>query len=113
MDDFQTKMQKMYDYYGVKNDNQLSIKLGYTSNSAIHRWRKERKIPDKYLLIISKNIDTINSNTNSQLQSSADNPKLQSEVFKEFLELFKEYGNDKILLPVIDKLKEIERISKE
>lgn len=51
--DFNAQIGKMYEYYGVSNDNQLAQKLGYSSNSAIAQWRKNDKIPDKYLLIIS------------------------------------------------------------
>ena len=36
--------------------------------------------------------------------------KLQSKIFKEFIGLYVEYGNDKLLMPVIEKLKEIEQI---
>jgi hypothetical protein len=59
--DFNAQIAKMYQYYGVSNDNQLAQKLGYSSNSAIAQWRKNDKIPDKYLLIISGDKETDNS----------------------------------------------------
>ncbi|WP_258032946.1 LexA family transcriptional regulator [Campylobacter concisus] len=59
--DFNAQIAKMYQYYGVSNDNQLAQKLGYSSNSAIAQWRKNDKIPDKYLLIISRDKETDNS----------------------------------------------------
>ena len=59
--DFNAQIAKMYQYYGVSNDNQLAQKLGYSSNSAIAQWRKNDKIPDKYLLIISEDKETDNS----------------------------------------------------
>ena len=53
MDAFDEQMQELYDYYGAANDNQLSKKLALSSNSEIAAWRKDRKIPTKYLLKIS------------------------------------------------------------
>lgn len=87
----------------------------------LNMWQYRGVIPAKKLIEISEKLNVsidllINGDTNdinSQPQPSTDNPKLQSEIFKEFLELFKDYGNDKILLPIIEKLREIERISKE
>ncbi|QCD51746.1 helix-turn-helix domain-containing protein [Campylobacter sp. RM16192] len=87
----------------------------------LNMWQYRGVIPAKKLIEIADKLNAsvdllINGDTNSTnlpKQTPAHNPKLQSEVFKEFLELFKEYGNDKLLLPIIDKLKEIERISKE
>ncbi|WP_172202058.1 helix-turn-helix domain-containing protein [Campylobacter sp. RM16188] len=87
----------------------------------LNMWQYRGVIPAKKLIEISEKLNVsidllINGDTNDinlQLQPSTDNPKLQSEIFKEFLELFKDYGNDKILLPIIEKLREIERISKE
>ncbi|MGF7403877.1 hypothetical protein [Campylobacter concisus] len=50
MDAFDERMQELYHYYGASNDNQPSKKLVLSSNSAIVVWRKDRKIPTKYLL---------------------------------------------------------------
>ena len=63
MDAFDEQMQELYDYYGAANDNQLSKKLALSSNSAIAAWRKDRKIPTKYLLKIS--MEKNNSHQNS------------------------------------------------
>ena len=67
MDAFDGQMQELYDYYGVANDNQLSKKLALSSNSAIAAWRKDRKIPTKYLLKIS-----IEKNSSHQNLDDAD-----------------------------------------
>lgn len=47
---------------GVSNDNQLSKKLGYTSNSAISEWNRDKKIPDKILRKYYESNSTSTSN---------------------------------------------------
>ncbi|OPA77225.1 hypothetical protein BFG04_03780 [Campylobacter pinnipediorum subsp. pinnipediorum] len=107
-DDF----KKLYAYYGVENDNQLSLKLGYKSNSAISNWRKENKIPDKYSFIISTNIgnNNISISGNDNKIATTDN---YSDKFKEFLNLYEKYGNDAVLESFIKKLKTIKEISED
>lgn len=60
--DIEAQFKKLYEYYNVLNDNQLSKKLGYKSNSAVSNWRTENKIPDKYSFIVN----SISSDANVQ-----------------------------------------------
>lgn len=55
--------------------------------------------------------DNIAFSGDGNFVSEPKNSKLQSKIFKEFMELYTEYGNDKILMPAIEKLKEIKQIS--
>ncbi|AVK80625.1 peptidase S24 [Campylobacter fetus subsp. testudinum] len=49
------QIKKLREYYGVDNDNQLSIALGLKDNSSIPQWRKNKRVPAKHLLKISNN----------------------------------------------------------
>ncbi|CUU76938.1 transcriptional regulator [Campylobacter hyointestinalis subsp. hyointestinalis] len=49
------QIKKLREYYGVDNDNQLSIALGLKDNSSIPQWRKNQRVPAKHLLKISNN----------------------------------------------------------
>lgn len=116
---FDEQIKALYDYYGVSNDNQLSKKLGYTSNSALADWRKKQKIPAKYLLNISMNRAGAIAIGNQNIAINGDNNTLnhQNDItntpkFKEFLELFKAYGNEKALNDFITKLNNIKEASK-
>lgn len=59
---------------GVSNDNQLSKKLGYTSNSAISEWNRDKKIPDKILI---KYYESNSISTPPPSQDTIPIPKLQ------------------------------------
>ncbi|MGH1601058.1 hypothetical protein [Campylobacter majalis] len=115
---FDEQIKALYDYYGVSNDNQLSKKLGYTSNSALVDWRKKQKIPAKYLLNISMNRAGAIAIGSQNIAINGDNNALnhQNDItntpkFKEFLELFTKYGNDATLDGFIKKLNALKEIS--
>lgn len=48
MNEVEEIISKLYDVYGVSNDNQLSKELGLKSNSSISNWRKSGIVPEKY-----------------------------------------------------------------
>ncbi|MFA9238259.1 MAG: helix-turn-helix transcriptional regulator [Candidatus Paceibacteria bacterium] len=48
MNEVEEIISKLYDAYGVSNDNQLSKELGLKSNSSISNWRKSGIVPEKY-----------------------------------------------------------------
>lgn len=52
-------ISKLYEFYGVSNDNQLSKELGLKSNSSISNWRKSGIIPEKWKNIYSENMSKI------------------------------------------------------
>lgn len=94
------KIDILYEYYNVKNDNQLANKLGYKSNSAISNWRKENKIPDKYSEIIAKySLDTnINNKDGYWIPKISHNPSAGTKTDIDGIEVFdSEY--EKIFLP--------------
>lgn len=70
---------RLYDIYGVFNDNQLSKKLGLKSNSSISNWRKSGIVPEKYKNkcsnFMSKNeyveSNLVNINLYEDIQASA------------------------------------------
>lgn len=110
----------------AKTDKDLSEILGF-SYSSLDRWKVEDNIPAKRLMEFSKKLgvsmDTILGNNvkvvgdgnvtfggNGNFIAESKDSKLQSKIFKEFIGLYVEYGNDKLLMPVIEKLKEIEQI---
>lgn len=110
----------------AKTDKDLSEILGF-SYSSLDRWKAEDNIPAKRLMEFSKQLgvsmDILMGNGvkvvgdgniafsgDGNFVSEPKNSKLQSKIFKEFMELYTEYGNDKLLMPVIEKLREIEQI---
>lgn len=111
----------------TKTDKELSefLEVPYKTFSM---WKYRGEIPANKILEFSKKLgvsmDTILGNNvkvvgdgniafsgDGNFVSEPKNSKLQSKIFKEFMELYTEYGNDKILMPAIEKLKEIKQIS--
>lgn len=81
MNEAEQLILKLYDIYGVSNDNQLSKELGLKSNSSISNWRKSGVIPEKYKnkcsFFVSKNeysktnSDLVTINLYEDIQASA------------------------------------------
>lgn len=110
----------------TKTDKELSefLEVPYKTFSM---WKYRGEIPANKILEFSKKLgvsmDTILGNNvkvvgdgnvtfggNGNFIAESKDSKLQSKIFKEFIGLYVEYGNDKLLMPVIEKLKEIEQI---
>ncbi|MGP1484872.1 MAG: hypothetical protein ACTTJC_02035 [Campylobacter sp.] len=97
MDTFNEQIQALYDYYGVLNDNQLSKKLSLSSNSAIAAWRRDKKIPAKYLLKISmqksdSQIETSPAQTSDLSELILAELKHQTFLLETMLKIFKEHA---------------------
>lgn len=75
MNEAERLILKLYDIYGVINDNQLSKELGLKSNSSISNWRKSGVIPEKY-----KNKCSNFMNTNEHLETNLVNINLYEDI---------------------------------
>lgn len=90
MNEVEEIISKLYDVYGVSNDNQLSKELGLKSNSSISNWRKSGVVPEKYKnkcsYFVSKNehpesiSDLVTINLYEDVQASAGYGAYNSDV---------------------------------
>lgn len=117
-----------------KTDKEMCeiLKIPY---GTLDRWKANDEIPAKRLIEFSEKLgvsmDTLLSGSvkvtgdnnlafsgdgNTVFDKNADIANVYSPKVNEFLALYKKYGNknlDKLLDPIIEKLKQIEKISKE
>lgn len=103
----------------AKTDGELAEILG-TSKSSIDRWISRKEIPQKWKKIIELQFGdvSISSNTNSVIVNGSNNENIinshqvsVSNELMEVIELFKEYGNAKILSKFKNELSKIKEIS--
>lgn len=118
---------KIKEKLGVKEDKELAGILDIPYKT-INNWRYTKKIPKERILKIAKKIDMsadelvgkniLSNNTNSIVVNGSNSGKLINkhqetkvdDSLMEFIELFKQYGNEALLSKFKDELLKIKKV---